>query len=215
MACLFLTLWKPGLGLVGLFDYVCIPLLLWRIAQEPYILPFFTASEQVTLYIIFYPNFLRICNADCLCLLALTHNKLLHMKRHLLLIDDDDDEFDLLKLLTSGIPELDCLYADNGFDGIKIIENLSPDVVLLDMNMPIMNGLECLKKIRLRKELKDIPVYIYSNSSAVSMKNEVLLAGATGCLTKPSNIQNLTQIILNVLDETTDYAIRIRQEKNN
>lgn len=137
------------------------------------------------------------------------------MKRHLLLIDDDDDEFDLLKLLTSEIPGLDCFYAANGFDGMKSIENHNPDVVLLDMNMPVMNGLECLKMIRLQKEFKDIPVYIYSNGSAESMKMEVLRAGATGCLTKPSNIKNLTQIILNVLDETTAYASRIRPGKNN
>ena len=53
--------------------------------------------------------------------------------------------------------------ADNGLDGVSLIEHMKPDVVLLDIHMPEMNGAEVLEKIRKEKWGKNIPVIILTN----------------------------------------------------
>ena len=124
------------------------------------------------------------------------------MKRHLLLIDDDDDEFDLLTTIVGEIPLLECSYANSGLKGIALIETTKPDLVLLDMNMPVMNGLECLKKIFKNNELQDTRIYMYSNSNAEDLKQQALQFGATGCLTKPSTLDSLRSILHKLLNDT-------------
>ena len=58
----------------------------------------------------------------------------------------------------------DVQVAANGADGIKLVEKFSPDIILLDLQMPQMNGDEALKKIRESKKGKNIPVIILTNT---------------------------------------------------
>lgn len=53
--------------------------------------------------------------------------------------------------------------ADNGRDGVTLVEQFSPDIVLLDMQMPIMNGDEALKQIRKKDWGKTVPVMVLTN----------------------------------------------------
>lgn len=57
----------------------------------------------------------------------------------------------------------DVSTADNGEEGLKLIESMSPDIVLLDMMMPTMNGDEVLQKMRAEPWGKDVPVMILTN----------------------------------------------------
>ncbi len=121
------------------------------------------------------------------------------MNYHLLLIDDDEDEFELLKLALSGFPDLKYSYADNGFDGIKTLKSQTPDIVLLDVNMPKMNGLQCLEQIRKEDVLRNLPVYIYSNSNAEILTTDAMRLGATDCLRKPVSLTLLSEMLTKVL----------------
>lgn len=53
--------------------------------------------------------------------------------------------------------------ADNGHDGVALVEHMKPDIILLDIHMPIMNGAEALKEIRGHEWGKHIPVIILTN----------------------------------------------------
>lgn len=53
--------------------------------------------------------------------------------------------------------------ADNGKDGIKLVEAFSPDIILLDMQMPYMNGDEALRRIRAERWGKEVPVIVLTN----------------------------------------------------
>jgi DNA-binding NtrC family response regulator len=119
------------------------------------------------------------------------------MKKHLLLIDDDIDEYDFIVRILQELPALRFSYACSGKKALDFLSENTPDVILLDMNMPAMNGLECLQKIR--KKDGSVPVYMYSNCYVENFVNEAKELGATDCFKKPSDVDVLRKILVKVL----------------
>ena len=89
-------------------------------------------------------------------------------------------------------------------DGAELVEQLQSanaptDIILLDINMPRMNGLEALRKLRQMPLLQSTPLIVYSTSNSEMNANEALLSGANSYLIKPSDINALQKIIRKVL----------------
>lgn len=122
------------------------------------------------------------------------------MVKHLLLIDDDEDESDFFALVLKELPPVKYSYADSARKGLEVLKAEGPDLVLLDMNMPAVNGIECLKEIR-KSGLKDTPVYIYSNSNDDSLQRAALASGANGCFKKPQSMPALKDLLEKLLME--------------
>lgn len=83
-------------------------------------------------------------------------------KRKVCVVDDDENirEIYLLKFKMEGF---DVIGAENGEVGLKLIREMKPDIILLDLQMPVKNGVEVLKELRQDAELSRIPVIILSN----------------------------------------------------
>lgn len=113
------------------------------------------------------------------------------------LIDDDEDDREIFQLAMQKVKDVKCITSHNGKDAIKKLsdENFNPDFIFLDLNMPMMNGRECLREIRKIKHLKKTAVYIYTTSSAEEDKAALTKLGATGFITKPASIQMLVEIL--------------------
>ena len=111
------------------------------------------------------------------------------------LADDDADDRELFKEALSEI-ETDVFIAD--FDnGVSLIDHLLnpqnrlPDVIYLDLNMPLMNGEECLDDIKNEQKLSKIPIIIYSTYVDEDTSDRLKNKGANGFLTKPSSFSEL------------------------
>lgn len=112
------------------------------------------------------------------------------------LIDDDHDDqliFSLALKQVSG--SLLCVTADNGFDALEKLAQKSflPDYIFMDLNMPGMNGIECMLKIRGLKHLRNIPVIIYTTSSNQKDILETHALGAYAFITKPCHVADLSE----------------------
>ena len=112
--------------------------------------------------------------------------------------DDDKDDRELFKEALDNTElsvKLD-LFND-GKDLIeKFKENKSlPDLIVLDLNMPNKNGIDCLNYIRKNKRLKNIPVAIYSTSSSPKDIDETFAKGANLFVSKPSSFNELIELI--------------------
>ena len=85
------------------------------------------------------------------------------MKKKILIIEDEEIMLDLLqrKLSNNGY---EISVARNGEDGVKMIKEIKPDLILLDIIMPKMSGMEVLEEMQKDKEVQSIPVIIISNS---------------------------------------------------
>lgn len=114
----------------------------------------------------------------------------------LLLIEDDADDQLFFSLALSMVePEAKCIIAPNGSKGLEQLNNMDslPKLIFLDLNMPIMNGFDCLKKIKAHEAFAAIPVIIFSTSNHQKDIRKAQELGAAGYLHKPNDIDTLSE----------------------
>jgi len=121
------------------------------------------------------------------------------VKSKFLLADDDSDDADIFcEILTSIESSIECLTVGNGRDVFELLskgDNYRPDVIFIDINMPIMNGWECLRTLKSDPGYNDIPTVIYSTSSAKTDIETAYNLGASFFLCKPEDLEELHQIL--------------------
>lgn len=122
--------------------------------------------------------------------------------RRLFLVDDDvDEQWIFTTALNAVDPTIEMLGAENGQDAIqKLASSPSvPDVIFLDLNMPVMNGLECLRQIKSNPDLSGIPTIIYSTSADPLTISKTIEMGAQDFITKPYDFEDLVRTLRHVL----------------
>jgi len=120
---------------------------------------------------------------------GLIKKKLVSMKTKILIVDDEDDILELLKYNLEK-ENYSVITAKNGFEALQKIE-LKPNLIILDLMMPIIDGLETLKKIKEKDEYKDIPVIFLTAKTSESSEIAGLNSGASDFLLKPVSINKL------------------------
>jgi CheY-like chemotaxis protein len=126
-----------------------------------------------------------------------------------LLIDDDIDDQEIFLSALSNIKiEIKNEVAFNGHEALQklISGNVQPDIIFLDLNMPLMNGRQFLKEVNRRGVLTGIPIVILSTSSDKDTIAETLSLGAREFITKPDNFNDwertLTTVLQNLVEGT-------------
>src|SRR5438105_1422596 len=105
--------------------------------------------------------------------------------RRTVLVVDDIAANRLLLADLLGILGFDVREADNGAVAISRIDSMRPDIVLMDVRMPIMDGLEAIRQIRSMPGLEMLPILAVSASATREDENQSLMAGANAFLSKP------------------------------
>jgi CheY-like chemotaxis protein len=112
----------------------------------------------------------------------------------ILYADDDSDDGELLiEALETIDPSIECHLANDGKHAIQMLtenEDL-PDYIFLDVNMPVMDGKNCLRELKKDHRLRDIPVIIYSTTRDEDEISALYELGATGFLPKPNSFAQL------------------------
>ncbi|MDF2436183.1 MAG: rcp1 3 [Bacteroidota bacterium] len=119
--------------------------------------------------------------------------------KHIMVIDDDDDDRQLFcRALGQVSTKIGCLRVSSGkaaWEYLSNSENTVPDVIFLDINMPVMTGWEFLTKIKRNEKVKSIPVIMFSTSSN---KRDIDIAfdlGAESYCVKPDEPEDLQNIL--------------------
>jgi CheY-like chemotaxis protein len=122
---------------------------------------------------------------------------------HVLIVDDDEDDRDLFCDAVNVVdPSIKCLMARNGEEALCGLKNNSfprPTVIFLDLNMPRLNGKQCLVALKQDSSLQDIPVVIFTTSKLKEDKDETKRLGAADFVTKPTTHRELCGAISYVL----------------
>lgn len=138
------------------------------------------------------------------------------MHEHVLLIDDDADDVSLfLEALAETGHSVYGFSIDNGPEALEKLSSGTidvPDLIFLDINLPGMNGWDCLTLLKTTEKLRHIPVIIYSTSSHTREADKAERLGATGFLTKPYDYKELTSILQTILiTDIADLPQRIKK----
>ena len=91
----------------------------------------------------------------------------------------------LLVFALSRVKQLRVTEADDGVDGLKKLAAGKFDIILTDINMPIMDGLKLVKRVRSDPTHKDVPIVIITTESAEEDRQRALSLGANAYITKP------------------------------
>lgn len=121
------------------------------------------------------------------------------------LIDDDIDDLEIFAIAIAemGRPVI-CTTANDGMDALEKLrqdETFTPDYIFLDLNMPRMNGKQCLVEIRKIERLTHTSVVMYSTSALQRDIDDTLQLGASHFLTKPTSISKLTETLQQLLQK--------------
>lgn len=114
------------------------------------------------------------------------------MEKLILLVDDDTEEHEIMsEALRAGSIPASCLWANGAEHALRILIQLVPDFIFIDLNMPAVNGLSFLKSIRGREDLEQVPKVIYSTHINPVVEALARQYGAVCCLEKPTNLPQL------------------------
>jgi CheY-like chemotaxis protein len=120
--------------------------------------------------------------------------------KSILLVDDDqDDKYFFAKALGEAGPDVALTTAIDGANALEKLQFMNPDVILLDLNMPGMNGVTFLKTIKKDKLLRDIPIIIYTDGLSVFDENEALKLGAYCVMIKAIDFKGTVTAISEIL----------------
>ena len=112
----------------------------------------------------------------------------------ILVVDDDPRLLHIVEMYLS-IEGYDVVTAENGEDGLKEAEAARPDLVILDIMMPGMDGIEACRRIRTNAETQSVPVVMFSALSSDDDIERARLAGANHLITKPFNLVGLGSVV--------------------
>ncbi len=126
-------------------------------------------------------------------------------KQLFFLIEDDLDDQEIFRMALSGIgkdKDIECTVFNDGIEALEHLQKLngrSPDFIFLDVNMPRMNGVMCLREMRKINQLADTKIFMFSTSSDNKIISTAKELGATGFIIKPPSLSVLQQKLMEII----------------
>ncbi|MGZ5248126.1 MAG: response regulator [Flavitalea sp.] len=117
-----------------------------------------------------------------------------------LLAEDDEDDKEFIRLAFEKVAAKQRLHiADNGQEALNFLiplkENDLPCLIVLDLNMPVLNGLQTLEALKKIPKFQKIPIVIFSTSDNTEDKSRCLSQGAVEYLVKPSSLTDIVKTV--------------------
>ncbi len=121
-------------------------------------------------------------------------------KTNILLAEDDSDDYHFfIEALEKVSPSCNVSRVKNGLDCITLLKSQPcPSIIFLDLNIPVIGGIECLKFIKNSETLAEIPVIVYSTSHYIKDIDAAFKNGAHYYIAKPGNSDELVEILTTV-----------------
>jgi two-component system chemotaxis response regulator CheY len=116
-----------------------------------------------------------------------------------LIVEDSPTMRQLIVFALKRIPELDIVEASDGVDALKKLPGQKTDLVLTDINMPIMDGLKLVSLLKSNPVYKEIPVVIITTEGAAEDREKGLALGARAYIPKPIQTNNLLKVVREIL----------------
>jgi two-component system chemotaxis response regulator CheY len=113
----------------------------------------------------------------------------------ILIVEDSATTRALIRAVIDELGEFETVEASSGFEALKILPQQEYDLIITDINMPDINGLELINFVRNNPRYKQIPIIIVSTERSEEDKKRGMALGATAYVTKPFKSSELQEII--------------------
>jgi CheY-like chemotaxis protein len=120
-------------------------------------------------------------------------------RRRVHYVEDNETNVEVMRGVLAQRPQIELSVSLTGLDGLAAIRTLRPDVILLDMHLPDISGMELLRHLRSESATASIPVVVVSADALQAQVDEALQLGAVRYLTKPVNVSDLLSIMDDIL----------------
>ncbi|RIK29210.1 MAG: hypothetical protein DCC56_13985 [Anaerolineae bacterium] len=131
-------------------------------------------------------------------------------KKKILVVEDNIDNYELMRVILEH-GGYDVFLAVNGRDGVDAARLQKPDLILMDLGLPEMDGWDAAERIKANAATKDIPLYAITAHTLPRDRFRALQAGCDGYFTKPLNVQGLLEEVGNALDKKKKSKRRPRK----
>ena len=116
-----------------------------------------------------------------------------------LYVEDNDDNIYMLKMRLELLGDFEVLAAENGEKGCEMAATERPDLILMDLEMPVVDGWEATRRLKANPQTRDIPVIALSAHALAGEREKALAAGCNEFDTKPIEFDRLVATIRQVL----------------
>ena len=117
-----------------------------------------------------------------------------------LIVEDSPTMRQLLVFALSRVRGLSVAEADDGLDALKKLSSMHFDIIITDINMPIMDGLKLVKRVRSDERYKEIPIVIITTEGGEADRKRALALGANAYITKPIRAPQVIQTVKKLLN---------------
>jgi two-component system chemotaxis response regulator CheY len=120
-------------------------------------------------------------------------------RQRILIVEDSPTMRQLLVFALRRLPGVDIVEAQDGMDGLRKLSSDHFDLALIDINMPVMDGLKLIGLMRGEDELRDVPVVVITTEGAEEDRERALRLGANEYLTKPIQANRVLSVVRSLL----------------
>lgn len=130
------------------------------------------------------------------------------MSRNVLIVDDSTTIRQMVKktMQMAGLDINEIYEASNGIEALAALADHEVDVILVDINMPTMNGVQLLTRMKQSSRLQDIPIVIASTEGSQQRIDQMMGFGASGYVRKPFQPEQLRDVLAPLLGVTSNAA---------
>jgi two-component system chemotaxis response regulator CheY len=116
-----------------------------------------------------------------------------------LVVEDSPPMRKMIVFALSRIRELSVVEADDGVDALRRLAGTKFDIIITDINMPILDGLKLVKRLRADETYQDVPIIIITTEGAAEDRQRALALGANAYITKPIQAQQVISLVREIL----------------
>ena len=127
----------------------------------------------------------------------------------LLYVEDNDDNIYMLKMRLELLGDFEVLTAENGERGCEVAASEQPDIILMDLEMPIIDGWEATRRLKGNPQTRSIPVIALSAHALAGEREKALAAGCDEFDTKPIEFDRLVATLRRILAVRRNAPTRV------
>jgi two-component system cell cycle response regulator DivK len=120
--------------------------------------------------------------------------------KNVYVVEDNEKNMKLFRAILKLIPDLKLYEESKGDSGLELIKSGEPDLIILDIQLPEMNGIEICNELRKMDKFKDTPIIAVTSFAMKGDKERILKAGFNQYVSKPIKVQEFREIVKGYLD---------------